>query len=231
MSIESKKYICTPTDIEHLAVELFTADVASAQGRGTYLKALVGTLQAELGASPRIRSTRGGKLTEDERAEHLKAFEGIHLKFTEAVSKAARAAVDGITPKRLASMTGFARSSSSTLRSYIRAGKDVRSLAAGSVVKRTLAIPRGTRRQTPAVMQRRVMQLQSDMSTVAKGLMHVDAELARSTFAPVLKALAKVLGMDAKPTRSADVAAAEARPWMTKQGMFIPIGLQSETTQ
>lgn len=224
MSIERKHYVAAPADIEHLAKSIFEADGAALSGRRTYLSALVGTLQNELGSPPRQRNGSASSLDDAELDVHLKTFEDVAKRFGDAVSKAAKA----LNPSQaeFVSMTAFARSAASTLRSFIRARRDVRSLAAGKVTKAALAVPVTRRIPKGPVIRKRVSKLQEDLLGAAKILIDSDQGAAREMLEPLIGQLAQMLGLTDKPTRDPDVAKADGRPWQTKAGMFVPVTLQ-----
>lgn len=224
MSIESKNYVATPADVERLAVDVFNADSKGIAGRTTYLRALVGTVQAELGAPPRKRTGAEAPTTEEECAAHLKAFDVVALRFYTAVLSGAKTAAPGANNDALRSMTGFARSAASTVRGYIKAMKDIRLLAAKSVTKRALAVPRTRRKLTVPIMRGRISRLQTVLLETARNLFASNRESAREILTPLLAELAKAMGLAEHTTKRADVAEAEHRPWQTKTGVFIPLG-------
>lgn len=222
-TIEKKHYIATPHDIELLATMVFEADSTLATGRTTYLRALVATVQSDLGVEARLRNGKQVKVSEEERTVHMKAFEVVSAKFMDAVNKAARLARAGATAQDLQSMTGFARSASSTLRGFIRASYDVRLLAAHTATKAALAVPRTRRTLTSTAIRRRVLRMQEDVVQAATNMHALNSAQARELFEPLLAAVAHAIGLDARPAKSADVAESEDRAWATKTGVFVKL--------
>ncbi len=114
-SIESAHYVATDMQIEQLTIQVTQGTAAS----GTYLKALVGTTQAELKAK--------------RRGNPMAAMESVHERFYAAVLRSV-APGDVAMPERIRRAT-FARSSATTLRRYIEAGLNLRTLPASEVTK------------------------------------------------------------------------------------------------
>lgn len=227
-TLETRHFVASASDVASIAAAVFSADQQSIEGRTTYMKAMVATVQAELGSKPRLRNGTAPKLSTEDTALHLKAFEAVATRFLDAVTEAALKANPDAKGLGLASMTGFARSSASTLRSYIRANNDIRALAAGSVSKRALAVPRTRRRLTADALKRRLERVKDDVLAITKNLMALNKADAQAALAPLIGALVKAAGMADKPARDANTAEAERRPWHTKTGVFVPIDLSVE---
>lgn len=225
MTIESKHYVATQADIEKLAGVIIDSDQKVTSCRGTYLKALVATTQHELGAPPRQRNGKSERLTEAEVAAHLKAFQTVSDRFYAVVMQVAKATVPDPDKALLRQRTAFARSAASTVRGYIRAGNDIRVLAAHKVTKAALASPVRRRRLTVDSLKNRATKLAAELERIAKNLSAANREIAQETLAPVLARLAAASGATAHATRDPEKAMEEGIALHTKTGFFVPIDL------
>lgn len=224
-----RNFVASESAIEALTTSLLTA-VAAAEGeRRTYLRCLVGTTIDELGASQRVRMAAPGRLSEEEIAGQLAAFEKVNTRFYTAVIKAASAALPAGTekPRELNRRTNFARTSASALRGWIRAGKDVTTLAAARVTKSALVVerPKAKRaRVTPAQLRAQIGHRAKALLADVRTLMRADRELAIGQLQSLIGQFARLTG--ATPTRDVDTAIAEGRPLQTKGAVFVPMTTQ-----
>lgn len=224
MSIESKHYVVTNVnEIERLTTEIVTADDTSTVGKGTFLKALVATVQHELESPPRLRTTQAPKLSEENTAVHLAALKEVYSRFYEAVERAVKAKMTKHDPEYLRSKTRFAVSAASTVRSYVRASNDIRALAASRVTKAMLATPRARRKLTVEALQRRATSLSEQLAAIAVNLRAANAAVADATFRPVLATLAHSLGMTEHATKDAEKAVHDHIALQTRTGVLVPI--------
>jgi hypothetical protein len=226
MSIESKQFIATGTDIEHLASEIIEGEHTAIRGRSTYLRALVGTTQHELGIKPRVRAGAPQRLDDEGIKRQLKAFEAVATRFGAAVLKIARTTVPEPDAALLRSRTGFARSAASTLRGYIKAGNDITVLAAARVVKSQIATPRSKRKLTVKALTGRVQRLSTELQAVARNLYASNRETAREALQPILAALLPMAQASA-PSKDAKAAIEAGESFQTKTGVFVPIDLSA----
>lgn len=231
MSIETNQYIASTADVEKLTLTILEADIASTGARGTFLKAVVGTTQAELGSPPRMRSAKANRLDETETAEHLKAFEVVSKRFMEAVNKAAEALAPKPDSDMMRSRTGFARSALSTVRGYIRAGNDVRALAAHKTTKAALATPKAKRKFTVDSLKRRAVSMTEELVSIAKNLQAANNAEARETVTNILAQLARAAGLTAHTSKDPETAIEAGEAFHTKTGIFLPIDLAAVREQ
>jgi hypothetical protein len=196
MTIESKNFIASEKDIETLAGEILDADQTAASRRGIYLKAAVATFQAEVKSPPRQRNVDAKRLTSAEIEEHLKVFEDIATRFHAAVMRVAEATVPAPDALLLRRRTTFSRSALSTIRGYIRAGNDLRAVAAHKVTKGALATPMRKRKPSVDQLGRRAGNLASELQKIAKRLVATDRAVALELLRPMLQQLAIAAGMD-----------------------------------
>lgn len=184
MSI-AKHHIATVAKISELAASIIDGAQTAANGRGTYLRYLIGTLQHELGSGPRTNST-SGKIEPETIAEHLKCLNAIHRRFYAAVWDVAHNSLP--TPSRAETnkRCTFARTAASAVRSFIRAGNDATKLAAGRVTKASLAVERAQRKQTEAQLMARALRLTKALHIVERRLIALNPTAAQQSLAPVI---------------------------------------------
>jgi len=225
MSIETNQYIATATDVEKLAHTILEADIASSGARGTFLKAVVGTTQAELGSPPRMRNVKSEKLNEETTKAHLAAFEAVAKRFTEAVNKVAQAMEPKPDADMMRSRTAFARSSLSTVRGYIRAGYDIRTLAAHKVTKAALATPKAKRKFSVDALKKRAISMAEQLTNITKNLQAANSVEARETINIIMAQLAKAAGLTAHTSKDVEKSIEAGEAFHTKTGVFFPINL------
>lgn len=214
-----------PADIDRLAGEIIDSTQSALLGRGRYLKALIATTQAELGASPRQRNVKAARLTAAEVAEHLTAFQRVYERFHEVVVRVAAATVPAPDAEMICQRTGFSRSAGSTVRGYIRAGNDIRALAAHKATKAALATPVRKRKANADVLRRRAERTAAELERIAKGLVSADREGAAETLRPILARIANAIGATSHPARTIEKAAEDGAPFATKDAIFVPLPL------
>lgn len=223
MSIESKQYVANASDIQRLTESILDGDAAATEGRSTYLSALVGTIQHELGSAPRMRTATAPRLSEEEIATHLKALRDVYTRFHEAVVRAVKSRLTRYDAEYVRSKTRFSVSAASTVRSYVRAGNDIRALAASRVTKEGLATPRGRRKYTPESLQRRAAQLGEALVAVARNLHAANRAVAADVLRPILSELAQAGGLMDGATRDPDKAIADHVALQTRTGVLVPV--------
>lgn len=224
-SIEHRNYVATPQDIERIAGTILDSTQAADSGRGTYLKALVATTQAELGSQPRKRPSHSTHLDENGVAAQLAAFEAVYARFHEAVVKVAEATVPDPNAALMRSRTAFSRSAGSTVRSFIRAGNDIRSLVAAKVIKKALAVPRARRKFTVEALRKRAVKLTEELAAVLRNLKAANSEIALEAAQPALASIATISGVTSNPVRDVQKALEGNVTLVTRTGTFIPLDL------
>jgi len=220
MSLETKHYVATIADITALAHATIDGEQSVVVSRGAYLRALVATTQAELGAEPRQRNGRHSRITRAETPAHLDALNAVAKRFYAIVAQVAKAKEPAPDNAAFRSRTAFARSAASTVRAFIRAGRDVRALVAERVTKGALRVGPSGRKLTIAQLERRAQRLTAALEDVARRLKGADAEAARKALAPAFALLAKASGATTDPR----AARAARLPLRTKDGFFVPMG-------
>jgi hypothetical protein len=224
MSLESKNYVATAADIAALAKAYSAALEASGNVRGHYLRALVATTQAELGAKPRQRTSADETPTLDAEAvkTQLAALEAVHEKFYAVVLDN----VEGNAEERNR-RSGFARSAVSTVRAYVRSGRDITLLAASRVTKAALAQAVPTKRArvvSVTVLRRRADKTLAVLYKIGEQLSKADKALAVGVLEEALSKLGGMLSRlgVGRPVTDARRAIRERVPLKTKAGTFYP---------
>jgi hypothetical protein len=143
-ALESKNYVAAPEDIIAITRESLDATERSQEVRGTYLRALIGTTQNELGLAMGKRKRIQAPMTEEETKRQLEAMERVHERFYKSVLDVVtkhpiREEETGMKREVLYSRrANFARSSKSTLRAWLLSANDIRTLTASKVTKYAL---------------------------------------------------------------------------------------------
>lgn len=237
--LEHNSFVATTADIESLVKEQLTAIGVNARNRVSYLRALVATTQSKLGMTLRVRQGQGAprKLKEEEIVVQLQALEAVHSDFYGAVLKAidetplmdeekpktGRTSVNAIKTRRAT----FARSAMSTVRTWIKAGRDLAAIAASKVTKTALAVQHGQRRRraaSPKVLATRAEKQSKQLITTLLELSEVNKEMGAKELQTIVDILSDQLvklsvgGV----TRDAAQAIAEHRPLRIKSTVFVP---------
>jgi hypothetical protein len=219
MSIESRNFIATDADIAKIAAQAIDGETRSSEARGLFFKALIATTQHELGSPPRVRNVTAAKLSAEDTTAHLLAFESIAKRFCEKAREVAANTVPSDV-ETLRSRTRKFYSAASTVRGYIRAGGDIRGIAAHKATKASLATPRAKRKPNAEALKRRAVSLGAELEKIAKSL---NGDFARDVLSPLLAKLGAIAGKASKPTRDPAEAMSEHRALHTKAGAFFPI--------
>lgn len=197
--IAKAHYAATVADVEALASNVATGQ----QSDGTYLRVLVAATQAKLGTSRRGRVNT---------AAQLEILDQVHLQFYAAVQRGVGdASVDDAERRR---RSGFARSAASTLRAYVKAGKDLRGLVVADTTKHSLRQAVNPVRQVPAGTSRVATTFLRSVDTAtqaAEKLLASDGEEARETIESAIESLQNLLDAS-KPTHRAARTGARSTP-------------------
>lgn len=228
-TLEARDFVATPADIEELTRRRLSASIQAAQSQDTYLKALTATTIVELGEKPRARAAgKPDELTPDEIKAHLVALENVHQRFYAIVLKAILEgpAELGRNRKTMAQRKAtFARTSKTTLRSWIKAGHDVRGLVAARVSKTMLV------RETPdapkpkaATLRRRAMGLGDRLVLLVGSAPKADRPAALTALESVMQMLAyQMTEMGATISSKPEAALRDGRPFKRGSTVYWPI--------
>lgn len=186
-NISQKGYVATPAQIGELTTNILNATATADSGFSTYLRALVATTQKELGAPQRLHRTKEQAMTEESTDAQLAALEAVHTRFYEAVVAAASATVPrGV---ELNGRTNFARSSVSTVRTWLKAGHDITSIVPGKLTKSMLYVEAQPRALSARRLVTRVERTSKALVTAVLALAETDPETAAQELELVLAQL------------------------------------------
>lgn len=229
-SLEARDFIATNADIEDITRRRLSAFIQASQSQDTYLKALTATTIVELGEKPRARiAGKPDELTPDEIKAHLVALENVHQRFYAIVLKAIlESPVVVLGPNRKSAAqrkATFARTSKSMLRSWIRAGHDVRGLVAARVTKPMLMreIPDAPKPRA-ATLRRRAMGLGDRLVSLVGSAPKADRPVALTALESVMQLLAhQMTEMGATISSRPETAVREGRPFKRGSTVYWPI--------
>lgn len=216
-SLEARAFIASrDDDIDALVTQFIEAQNALITAKGTYLKVLLATTQAELHLKPRkVRARRLEALPAPDVPVHVMALESVHKRFY--VKLLAGYKAKGLLPAEVNKKTSFARSYKSVVRTWIRSGRNIGSLAAGTITRDALLLQpkRSKGARMPKLLRsidRRVRALAIDRKT------RVETAQALTTLASSLLIEAGVRG-----ERNTSRAFQRRSPLVTSAGTFLPV--------
>lgn len=219
MSLESRMFLASTTDVRNLATAVISGTESASTGQGTYLKVLVAVTQEECGGSPHERNGRPRRIKGEKLTQQLATFNAVAKRFGAVVLEVAKR--DGAGGDVVRSRTAFHRSAASTVRTFIRTGHDILPVGLATLTKASLVVSSSRKKLTLAQLERRATALTERIEGLAKQLMAADAEAARKALMPALAALAAATG--GTPTRDPKEAIAEGRPLIAGRSFFTPI--------
>lgn len=231
------KFIATAADVRKLVADIWSATDRATEGRGTYLKLLVGTTQAELHSATPKHAPRGRlpKLSAETIQLQLVALNTVHERFYAAVLEAAQESLPAggrrgrfnrdERAEELNRRTNFARSSMSRLRAYIRAGNDVTLLVPENVTQQSIAVEGRVRPPSVARTRRAVEARSKALVASVLDLIEVDKVAAREEIELLMGQLANQLAELGGPAvRDLRRAAEMGVPMRTPGGrLFVPV--------
>lgn len=209
-------YIATAKDIEQLVLDRCKADSVISQSRNTYLRMLIATAQKRLDITV-LRAPRAvHEVSEAQLLEHVQMVDTVHGEFYEVVKQTATRIPRDADDKRpldevIGSRIVFARSSYSTLRSWMVRGKHLlSSIVAAKALKRELAEATPKREARPgAIRKLRVAPLMQSAETILEKIVEAsksDREAAIIALQDVINLLTHgfdTLGMSSVSIRDA----------------------------
>lgn len=183
MNIEGKRYVASDADIRELATDSLKARSSLDKTRSTYLRALIGTTQAD------VRDAKAP--LEDQ----LRIARQVHRRFFEIVIETVM--TKDIKPANRVHeqqrRTGFARSASSTLNSWLKvAGHDILNLKPAEVTKGMLAkqaAPRNPHTPTEERTRAKITRYIDGLISSVKPYAAVDSAVAREILQDAVNAL------------------------------------------
>lgn len=228
MTLESKHYLATDADIKQVAEVVLEARSAEANGKESYLRILAAKTIAALGAPSRARTAKVPKLSPEDIKLHVAAFEQTHEHCYNIVT----AAIDERVPAHqrgrgteINRLANFARTSASSIRTWIKAGNDITAVVVDKLTKSMLKVANRPRRSpSVAVLKQQAENQSKRLITKLLALAEADKGAAVTEFRLLMGQLATQLQEMAggKVTRKMDVAAAELMPLRIGSTVFVP---------
>lgn len=232
MSLESKGFIATPADIRDLSVNLLAANTTAGLLTGHFLKAEVCTVQHELGAPPRIKHVKIGRLDEAGRTSQLAALDKVHEGFyAEVVGAMSKDLPLGKAKAiELNKRTNFARQAYSRIRRWVAEGNDITTLVGAKVTRVNLTL------QHRAAKPPNARRLRKRTETQSKGLVATLLELGQADKAAALAELELLMGqlvaqfdeLGGKPLSDPRLAAEQHRPFKPKGSSVVFMPTQTQ---
>jgi len=145
------------------------------------------------------------------------------------VTEEARARVGGgpDKAKRLNAMTNWARTALRDVRGYVRAGNDIRALAATKLTRNQLRVKATPRPLGPAALRRRLVDRGKEMVAAALELIDIDPGAARAELELIMAQIAtQVLNLSGRATKNAQEAASQHKPLRVRSTLFVPTETQ-----
>lgn len=143
-TLEQNNYVASDADIEAITQSSLEATNAAGATRATYLRALVGTTQQQLGIAVTRRRGVPPPMDPAETDRQLAALETVQERFYAAVMKAVSAAPIGDDERGIDRLmlyqrrATFARTSKAALRAWILSGNNIKGLVPSKVTKYAL---------------------------------------------------------------------------------------------
>lgn len=231
-TIERRNYLATAGEIRTVMKENVKGSRVVARAQSSFLKCLVARTQKELGIEPRLRAVPGPKIrSEEDRAAQMKTLNAIYKEFYEDGVLKALPAPCGNAERQ--SLTGFARSSVSELRGWLREGYDITTLAPAKVSKQSLREDRTKKAAKEEPIQNVVIGHAARLQASALRLAEEDKAEARKVLETAMQRLGETL-MSLKPKLAKNVSEAvrDARPVSLKDDtIFMPLRQMTPATQ
>lgn len=208
-SLQARSFVGTPADMEALTQDSIQAARTGRTVRGTYLKVVVATTQAELDISVRRRTVKMPQPNEEEMRGQMRAMVAVHKRFYASVLKVAREN----KPRNAVEMnkwTNFARTAKAKLKRWMLAGNDIRALVPAKLTHADLEVSRPSRSWTRDRFQKRAGAWVGHLVAAATAFAKEDTETAIATLesaAAQLTALLADLGTASAGSSTAAVRA------------------------
>lgn len=228
-TLESRDYLATDTDITNLAGGMLDGQTATDTIPRQYLRCIVAVTIASLGAPQRLRSGKVTKIKEDEQARQLACLEKTLARFYPLIVARYQGGIPSgpARAKQLNSQTNWARSAATVVRNWIRAGHDLRPVAAVRVTKALLGVTPKARAASPARVKARVEQGSKDLVARVMELATLDKAGAISEIQLLIGQLAGQLEeLGVKTTRDAKEAADDHMLLKVGRSLFMPTSTQ-----
>jgi hypothetical protein len=225
-NLETRLYVATDADIDSMADKMFSAQEAADTIPRQFLRATIATTIHELGADQRARSGKVLKLSDEDKAVQLAAFGKVYERFlarvTEKAKKDLPSAVAG-RAKLLNAKTNWARTNALVVRNWIRAGNDIRTVAAARATRASLAVTPRVRTVSPGRLKAKVENRSKELVASVMELAALDKTAAVAEMQLLMGQLMNQLEeLGVKSTKDAKEAVAEHRPLRVGRQTFFP---------
>jgi hypothetical protein len=229
-TLESRNYVATDADIDTLADRMFTAQATAHSIPLAFLRATIATTIDALGAAQRARNGKPVKLSEEDQAAQLEAFGKVYERFYARVLEKAKKDLPAAVANRaqvLNARTNWARTNALAVRNWIRAGNDIRTVAAARATRASLAVTPRARPPSPGRIKARVESRSKDLVEGLAELAAVDKDAAIEEIHNLMGQLAGQLEeLGVKPTKDSREAARELLPLRVGRQVFWPAAMQ-----
>lgn len=223
-TLEQRNYVATPNDIDNLAGDMLTAQGLLDTVPRLYLRATVATTIHELDAPQRVRSAKVQKIDEAEQARQLAALEKvIGIFYPRVVAKMSDNLPVKDRAKVLNSRTNWARSAHRDVRNWIRAGHDIRTIAACRLIRAAILVAPKPRQPAPGRIRRKVERTSKDLVAGVMELATADKAAAIAEIQLIMGQLASQLQeLGVHATKDPAKAAAEHLALRIGKSLFYP---------
>lgn len=229
-----ENFIASDDDIATLAKSVITGSLQADAGRKDYLKILLATTINALGAKPKARAARAGKVDEAETSRQLAALSETHNRFYTIIVRETGAVLDPGRGKaeELNRRTAYARVALSRIRGYATAGFDLTALVPARVTRDKLEVKREPRAASAARVKARAERESATLVATLTALIELDKDAALEGIQAAIGQLSdKLIAMGVVSTRDAAEAARDHIPLKVGRTLFVPTEVQRATTQ
>lgn len=229
-SLQARSFVGTPADMEALTQDSIQAARTGRTVRGTYLKVVVATTQAELDINVRRRAVKMPQPDEEEMKGQMRVMVAVHKRFYASVLKVARENKPR-NAKEMNKWTNFARSAKTKLKKWMLAGNDLRSLVPAKLTHAELEVSRPNRGWTRDRFQKRTDAWAGHLVAAATAYAKEDRETVVATLESTVAQLTALLADLGTAVTAGGAAAIRAhRPVKTTKASWSPNRRETDIT-
>jgi hypothetical protein len=211
-SLQARSFVAIPADMEALTRDSIQAARTGKTVRGTYLKVVVATAQAELDINVRKRAVKMPQPDEEAIRDQMRVMVAVHKRFYAIVLKVARENKPR-NAKEMNKWTNFARTAKAKLKKWMLAGNDIRSLVPAKLTHADLEVSRPNRGWTRDRFQKRASAWAGHLVAAATAYAQEDRETAVATLETTVAQLTALLAeIGTAPRQSSAATIREHRP-------------------
>jgi hypothetical protein len=197
----------------------------------TYLRTLVGTVIAELGAEARTNAATGRrpKLSDEDQVKQLAAADAVYARWEPIIEDEVERSLtaDNIPAKERATVknrrTNIYRTAIYTVRRYIKAGKDITAVPPAKASKSAMKVDTTARPTTPRRLKGRVERRSKAFMAAVLELSESDPQAAVSEIDTLIGQLATQLAsLGVEAVRSPAKAVTQHKPLKVGSTVFLP---------